>query len=487
MADDPIADLEARFEAQAQATAAELQVLRTALRAVARPDEAHVEASRAKAELERENTELKAKLAALEHENADLTAKFTALEHKHGALEHKHGELETVFAEHLRDMQHASTTLAAKFNRLRGLENEVIVSAPTRRVIAPPAAGEPANNGPFAEPVVAHSPAKEPTAPKRAGKSPTKNPAASKRSSESFTEKPAAAKPARKDSMDKRTSEGSDSERAAAKRRRCIYDSDGSEPDVAPSANVTPALAPDAPLTDVARLEAGMDLTPALVDRFLNDLRSRTENGICDVTKQVCRILPASVLSSLMGSGTPPPLPAAYGGLLTAEIIVLPLFLEYPPNRKCLLRCSRCCRNHWSVTMVFGLHDATNSPATIVFLDPMDSWHDEIAIRSRVRAFLVKVHKVHRPLAKAKLVLKEDYLKVQWQDHLNDSGIWVLLNVYLALCACSEARKIYPTSPYATCFYNVTLGHWLCEGVQNAFGMTVQEKRRAMLETLRSD
>ncbi|KDO17087.1 hypothetical protein SPRG_17499 [Saprolegnia parasitica CBS 223.65] len=357
-------------------------------------------------------------------------------------------------------MQHASTTLAAKFNRLRGLENDddddapqAIVSAPTTHVIAPPAAGEPANNGPLAEPVVAHSPAEEPAAPKRAGKSPTKTPVASKRSSESFTDKPAAAKPARKDSMEK------------------LYDSDGSDPDVAPSANITPAPAPDAPLSDVARLEARMDLTPALVDRFLNDLQSRTENGICDVTKQVCRMLPASVLSSLMGSGTPPPLPAAYGGLLSAEIIVLPLFLE----------------NHWSVTMVFGLHDATNSPATIVFLDPMDSWHDEIAVRSRVRAFLVKVHKVHRPLAKVKLALKEDYLKVQWQDNLNDSGIWVLLNVHLALCACSEARKIYPTSPYATCFYNVTLGHWLREGVQNAFGMTVQEKRRAMLETLRSD
>ncbi|KDO17086.1 hypothetical protein SPRG_17498 [Saprolegnia parasitica CBS 223.65] len=330
------------------------------------------------------------------------------LKAKLAVLERQHRELQTMFQEHLCGVQHAATTMAAKVNRLCQVNGNDDAGA---QAFDPPAIG------------------KRPTAA--------------------------------------RASDGPTMEQAAAKRPCCQRDSAVQDQEEAPT---VPASAPPAaPLTDEAQLEAGMDLTPAFVDRFLKHLRaSRTKNGICNVTKRVCRTLPASVLSSLMGSGTSPPLPAAYGGLLTAEIVVLPLFLE----------------NHWSVTMVFGLHNATNSPATIVFFDSFDSQHREAGIRTHVADFLAAVHHTTRSGAQKPLEFHDDYVKVPFQDHPSDSGLWMLRSVELTLRACSATRKISPHSLFATNFYNMTLEHWIRYGVESARD-SIQDRRQTMIERLR--
>ncbi|KDO24904.1 hypothetical protein SPRG_09548 [Saprolegnia parasitica CBS 223.65] len=357
--------------------------------------------------------ELRAALRAIappdeaSHAETALERENAELKAKLAVLERQHRELQTMFQEHLCGVQHAATTMAAKVNRLCEVNGNDDAAGPAVQAFDPPAVGK----------------------------------------------RPAAAR-------------ASDGPMTAAKRPCRQRDSAVQDQEEAPT--VPASEPPAAPLTDEARLRAGMDLTPALVDRFLKHLQvSRTKNGICIVTKRVCRILPASVLSSLMGSGTPPPLPAAYGGLLTGEIIVLPLFLE----------------NHWSVTMVFGFHNATSSPATIVFFDTFDSQHREAGIRTHVADFLAAVHHTTRSGAKKPLEFHHDYVKVPFQDSPSDSGLWMLRSVELTLRACSATRKISPHSLFATNFYNVTLEHWICDSVEQARD-SIQDRRTAMIETL---
>ncbi|EQC28185.1 hypothetical protein, variant [Saprolegnia diclina VS20] len=380
-ADDPIAALEARFEAQARANAAELQGLRAALRPVAPPGEA----SRAKTALERENAELKAELAALKR---------------------KHHELQTMFQEHLRGVQLAATTMTTKVHRLCGLNGDDEAAAPTVQAIAPPAV--------------------------------SKRPIATRSSNGSTTEQATAKRPRRQ--------------------RKSAVEDPGDPPSVSPPATT---------MSDVARLRAGMDLTPQLADRFLKQLRGRTQNGICGTTKRACRMLPASVLSSLMGSGDPPPSPASYQYLLEAEIVVLPLFYE----------------NHWSVVIVFGLHKAADQPAVIVFFDTFDSRLDEAGVRTHVADFLIAVHRSTRSGAKTTLELHNDHVKVPCQDNPNDSGLWMLRNVERALRACTDTRKVCPPSSFLTNFWNVALEHRIRFDVDGAQD-TVKDTRRAMLAIL---
>ncbi|EQC28188.1 hypothetical protein SDRG_14012 [Saprolegnia diclina VS20] len=335
--------------------------------------------------------------------------------------------------------------MTAKFNRLRGVNvddnddsPQATTPAPERNAMAPPADGQPAGAGRVPKPAASNSPTEAPPALMHTSQRPT-------------------------------------TKHASAKRPRYQYDSDGSDQDEPSSANATPTL-PAASMSDVARLKAGMDLAPALVDHYLELLQGHTHNGICDETKRACRMLPASVLSSLMGSGDPQPSPATYQHLLDAEIIVLPLFYE----------------DHWSVTMVFGLHATANQPPVIVFVDTFDSPHREAAVRTHVADFLIAMHRASRMDETATLALHNAYVKAPFHDNPNDSGLWMLRNVERALGACTNTRKICP-SVFATNYNNVTLKHHVRKDVQRVqysfhdahgvdyAGDSIYNRRKAMI------
>ncbi|KDO25366.1 hypothetical protein SPRG_09191 [Saprolegnia parasitica CBS 223.65] len=204
-----------------------------------------------------------------------------------------------------------------------------------------------------------------------------------------------------------------------------------------------------------------MDLTMDLVDRFLAEL----QDGDCAATKPYCRILPASVLSSLMESGAPLPSPAAYLDLLSTEIVVLPLLQG----------------DHWSVTMVFRLNTAATEPATIAFLDTFDSRHHERTIHAQVRTFLSNVHRESRPRRRQPLNVSEVYVKVPFLRDPNDSGISVLLNVQTTLVEYSETRSARERLRIPSSGINLDgLYHRFCDVAE-----MVPDKRDAMLRTLR--
>ncbi|EQC29842.1 hypothetical protein SDRG_12389 [Saprolegnia diclina VS20] len=263
----------------------------------------------------------------------------------------------------------------------------------------------------------------------------------------------------------KRTSDGPAATSAAVKRSR-RYGAGADKEEAVASVALFPASAPAemAPLSDVARLEAGMDLTMNLVDRFLSEL----QDDLCAATKSYCRILPASVLSSLMGSGAPPPSPAAYLDILSTEIVVLPLLQE----------------DHWSVTMVFRLDAATTTPATIAFFDTYDSVHRERTIHTQVRNFLAAVQRTSRPRSDAPLNLLEGFAKVPLQREPHDSGVLMLLYVQTALLAYSRARMQRESLGVPSPGINFdALCTWLHRAMGRVPGM-VQKKRNAMLATL---
>ncbi|KDO25339.1 hypothetical protein SPRG_09164 [Saprolegnia parasitica CBS 223.65] len=334
---DKFADLEARVDAQARATATELQEIRAALRVLGRAD---VEAERDDA--------LRTK-TALEHENAELKTKLAA-------LSRDHEELRVNFDKLLHDVQHSTASMVAKYNRGEG-----DALAVPGRAVAPPVAGKRTSDGPAAASAVAKRP--------------------------------------------RRHGHG-------------IVAGQGGAASVA----LTPVSAPSpkAPSRSVACLEAGMDLTTDLVDRFL----AKLQDGACAATKPYCRILPASVLSSLMESGALVPSPAAYLDLLSTEIVVLPLLLG----------------GHWSVTMVFRLDAAATETARIAFFDTFDSQHQEHAIHAEVHTFLSNVQHESRPRSRQPLNTSKVNFKVPLQRNPNDSGISMLLYVETALFAYSQVR-----------------------------------------------